>query len=103
MSKTGVRIKNRRKELGLTADELAERLNVSRSTIFRYENGDIEKVPADFIKTIAQALSTTPDYLMGWDDSTFTIAAHLNTDDLTKAELEDVANYIDFIRNRRNN
>lgn len=32
-----------------------------------------------------------------------TIAAHLNTDNLTKDELDDIAKYIEFIKNRRNN
>lgn len=33
----------------MSADELAEKLGVSRSTIFRYEKGDIDKVPADHV------------------------------------------------------
>lgn len=31
-----------------------------------------------------------------------TIAAHLDTDKLTEAELNDVANYIEFIKSKRN-
>ena len=37
----GERIKIRRKELGYNADYLAKHLGVSRSTIFRYEKGEI--------------------------------------------------------------
>ena len=33
----GQRIKIRRKELGLSADELSEKLNKDRATIYRYE------------------------------------------------------------------
>ena len=68
MSDTGERIKQRRKEMGLTADVLAEKLGVSRSTIFRYEKGDIDKIPAESLSIIAAALNTTPAYLMGWKD-----------------------------------
>ena len=64
----GERIKQRRKELGISADDLVEKLGVARSTVFRYENGFIEKVPVDVIKTIANALQTTPEYLMGWEE-----------------------------------
>lgn len=64
----GERIKERRKELGITADTIAEKLGVSRSTIFRYEKGDIEKLPVDVLEPIATILHTTPAYLMGWDD-----------------------------------
>jgi transcriptional regulator with XRE-family HTH domain len=64
----GQRIKQRRKQLEISADFLAEKLGVSRSTIFRYENGDIGKMPIDIIKPIAEALQTTPEYLMGWEN-----------------------------------
>lgn len=63
----GERIKQRRKEMKLSADDLAKRLGKDRSTIFRYENGDIEKLPIDILKPIATALATTPEYLMGWE------------------------------------
>lgn len=61
----GERIKYRRKELGISADKLAERIGVSRATVFRWENGAIEKVPGDTLVPIAQALSVSPAYLMG--------------------------------------
>lgn len=63
------RIKERRKELGYNADYVAEQLGVSRSTIFRYENGDIEKIPVDIVEKLANILKTTPDFLMGRADS----------------------------------
>ncbi len=66
---TGQRIKDRRKAIGLSAERLAEMLGVSPATIYRYENGDIEKVPGDRLGPIASALNTTPAYLMGWEDS----------------------------------
>ena len=63
----GERIKLRRKELNISAVDLGKRLGVARSTIFRYESGFIEKLPVDSLKAIADALETTPEYLMGWD------------------------------------
>ena len=65
---TGQRMKFRRKEIGLSAEHLADILGVSPATIYRYENGDIEKVPGDRLAPIANALRTTPAYLMGWGD-----------------------------------
>lgn len=64
----GERIKLRRKELKLSADAVAEKLGVSRSTIFRYEKGDIEKLPTNILGDIAEILKTTPAFLMGWED-----------------------------------
>lgn len=63
----GDRIKNRRKKMGLNADQLANKLNVSRSTIFRYENGDIEKLPTNILEKLSTELQTSPAYLMGWE------------------------------------
>lgn len=64
---TGQRMKARRKEIGLSAEYVAEILGVSPATIYRYESGDIEKVPGDRLEPIAKALQTTPQALMGWE------------------------------------
>ena len=63
----GHRIKERRKYLKMSAEELAKRLGKDRSTVYRYEKGDIENLPLDILEPIAQALETTPQFLMGWD------------------------------------
>lgn len=65
---TGERMKQRRKEVGLSAERVAEILGVSPATIYRYENGDIDKVPGNRLAPIAKALMTSPAYLMGWSD-----------------------------------
>lgn len=67
---TGERMKQRRKEIGLSAERVAEILGVSPATVYRYENGDIDKVPGNRLAPIADALMTTPAYLMGWADET---------------------------------
>ena len=64
----GDRIKSRRKHLRMSADELAKKLGKDRSTIYRYEKGDIENLPLDILEPVAKALNTTPQYLMGWED-----------------------------------
>ena len=64
----GERIKQRRLELGYTADTLAKMLNKNRATIYRYENGDIENMPIDVLEPLAKALNTTPAYLIGWQE-----------------------------------
>lgn len=65
---TGERIKARRREQGISAETLAERCGVSPATIYRYENGDIERVGIDKLPPIAEALHTTPAHLLGWED-----------------------------------
>lgn len=63
---TGERIRKRRKELGITADDLGSKVGIDRSTVYRYEKGDIEKVPISTLEPFADALNTTVAYLMGW-------------------------------------
>ena len=64
----GERIKKRREDLNMSVEALAKIIGKSRATIYRYENGDIEKLPTDMLIPFAEALSTTPQYLMGWTD-----------------------------------
>ena len=63
----GEGIKRRRKELGLSADQLAAAIGKDRSTIYRYEKGDIESAPVEVIVSLAQVLKMPPPYLLGWD------------------------------------
>lgn len=62
------RIKMRRKELGMSAEQVAEIMGVSPSTIYRYESKDIKNMSIDKVKPIAAALRTNPAWLMGWSD-----------------------------------
>lgn len=115
---TGQRMNERRKQLGISADTLAEKLGVSRSTIFRYESGAIEKMPIDIIKPIAAALHTTVEYLLGMDvpmqsqisDSTqntidvsedeFTYAMYNEGKDLTPEQKQSVLDMVRFLKSQ---
>lgn len=65
----GKRIKERRKSLGMSAEDVAEMIHVSPATVYRYESEDIKNMRTDKLVPIASALSTTPAYLMGWTDN----------------------------------
>ena len=64
---TGERIRTRRKQLGMSVDDLAAKLGKNRATIYRYESDTIE-MPACLLKPLADALDTIPDELMDWGD-----------------------------------
>lgn len=64
----GKKIKDLRTELNMSVDKLAEKLCKNRATIYRYEKGDIGNLPLDVLEPLADALETTPGYLMGWED-----------------------------------
>lgn len=89
----GEKIKLRRKELGLSAEEVAEQLGVSPATIYRYESNYINNMGVDKLKPIAKVLRVSEAYLMGWEtsdtiilaeDETSIINAYRNADSLTR-------------------
>lgn len=62
------RIKSRRTELGLTVEELAHKMGYKdKSSISKIENGKAD-IPQSKIAAFADALQTTPAYLMGWGE-----------------------------------
>jgi len=62
------RILNSREILGLSQDELAKKLGYkSRSSINKIEKGEND-IPISKVIAFAEALNTTPEYLMGWND-----------------------------------
>ena len=65
----GDRIRARREELHMSQEELATKLGYkSRSSVNKIElNG--RNLTQSKIKAIADALRTTPSYIMGWDDA----------------------------------
>lgn len=62
------RMKEKRLEHRLTLDDVARHVGTTRQTIQKYESGVITNIPSDKIELLAEALHTTPAYLMGWDD-----------------------------------
>lgn len=70
----GERIKERRKKLGISVDDLANKIGKNRATIYRYESKEIENLPTTVLEPLAKALATTPAALMGWDESGSTAA-----------------------------
>lgn len=64
----GEKIRQRRKELDMSVDELADILGKNRATVYRYESDEIENLSITVLEPLASALRTTPGALMGWID-----------------------------------
>lgn len=62
----GEKIRERRIHIGLGQTELADKVGISKQTLYKYENGIVTNIPSDKVEAIARALNTTPAYLMGW-------------------------------------
>lgn len=68
----GSKIKRRREELGLSVDELAEKLGKNRATIYRYESKSIENMPITILLPLVKVLNVSIEYLLGYVDSGLT-------------------------------
>lgn len=61
-------IKSRRKELNLTLEQVGDLVGVGKSTVRKWETGDIENMKRDKIVKLAKALKVSPSYIMGIDE-----------------------------------
>ena len=53
---------------GLTYDDLARRTNLPKSALYRYLNGDTEKIPIDRFQAVCHELNVDAGTLLGWKD-----------------------------------
>lgn len=72
----GERIKNLREMRGLSQVSLADRIGVSKQTLYKYENNIVTNIPSDKIEAIAEVTGSTPSYLMGWDEETAAVRVY---------------------------
>lgn len=73
-------LKSLRKSFGLTQDELANKLDVSRSTIGMYESGSREP-DYETLEAIADFFNVDTDYLLGRTTKTTVLPNHYYLDE----------------------
>lgn len=94
----GSRIREFRKRLGLSVDDVAEKLKKNRATIYRYESDDIENLPAPILEPLAKVLQTTPAELMGWEQSASPASDDLP--DLTPKDEREIMHLMDDMKEK---
>ena len=62
--KVGALIQKYREAAGLSVQDLADAIGKDRSTVYRYEKGEIEKLPSDLLVPVANALGVSPAQLI---------------------------------------
>lgn len=78
-----IKIRQLRMEQDMTLEQVAVIVGVGKSTVRKWETGMIANMKRDKIALLAKALSTTPAYLMGWDEEP---AAPIVEQQVTKEE-----------------
>lgn len=102
METVGERIARLREQRGMSQPQLAKELNVATSTIGMWETGK-RGLKDESLRILADFFNVTTDYLLGRTEdkekAPTLVAAHLD-DDLTEEQLDEVKNFIDFIKQR---
>ncbi|SEJ36236.1 Helix-turn-helix domain-containing protein [Propionispira arboris] len=68
-STIGEKLKYLRLNNSLTQEEVGKKINVSKQTLYKYENGIITNIPSDKIEILAEIYHVSPAYLMGWENT----------------------------------
>lgn len=102
MYSLGAIIKTLRTEKNMTQTDLADKLNLTKSNISKYENNVVDP-SIEVLKVMSDIFDVSIDYLLGKTNVrnySETFAAHTDDEDLSdeaKAELE---NFKDYLRNK---
>ncbi len=105
LKKFAERLTNIIKENNVDISTLANKLGIkSKSTIYRYMNGEMApKITT--VKYLAEIFNVNPVWLMGYDVpmrlSNSLDNKLLDLSDLSKSEIQEVKNYVDYIKNRK--
>ncbi len=77
----GEKIKALRLERGMTLEQVGDIVGVGKSTVRKWESGQIANMRRNKIALLARALGVTPGYLMGWET-----ASKIHAETITELE-----------------
>ena len=67
---------------GLTYEELAKRTNLPKSALYRYLNGDTEKIPIDRFQAVCEELHVDAGTILGWREESPPDTVEVKSDDI---------------------
>ena len=94
----GERLKELREKLGISQVDFAAKINVSKQTLYKYENNIITNIPSDKIEAAAKLGNISPAYLMGWSESLSD-----KSPELTARDERDIKKDLDSLREKLEN
>lgn len=65
----GDRIREYRKKMGMSQEELAAKVDVTKQAIYKYESNIVTNIPLDKIEIMSSVFGIPPSRLMGWNTS----------------------------------
>lgn len=95
-----------RRQKKMTQKELAKQLGVNNSAVSNWETG-VNSIDIDTLFKVCKILGVTANDMYGWDNGELTsnkpttLAAHFDGEDYTAEELEEINNFVEFVKQRR--
>lgn len=69
MKTMGLRIRQKRTELGLTMEELGDKLGVQRQAINKWEKGEVQNIKRSYVTKMSELFDVSPAWLMGFENT----------------------------------
>lgn len=88
----GEQLKKLRKSLNLSQERFAERMGMSKDTIYNYEKGKTA-IPHDLIKRLCQEFNVSADYFYFEKDKPLVEGFDISTKDVFSRELEQCTDF----------
>lgn len=106
--KVGKRLKEARELRRVTLENAGKRVDVHKSTVLRWENGETEKIKLPILETLAEYYDVNIMWLMGYDvpmERDFRYASNngIDTEGLDENDIAEINKFIEFIRNKKKN
>lgn len=116
----GENLRYLRKLNSMTLEEVGEKIDAPRQTVFKYEKGIVTNIPLNKIKSLAEIYNVTPAYIMGLEntksielkerelikvkeDMSLLKKKYEFIDNLNEEEIESVKKYVEFLKSKRKN
>jgi len=93
----GERLKQLREQLGMSQVDFATKINVSKQTLYKYENNIITNIPSDKIESAARICNVSPAYIMGWGNDLSPITSDTSSE-LTARDAKDIAKILEHTK-----
>jgi transcriptional regulator with XRE-family HTH domain len=84
----------------MNANELARKINVSPQTIYSMIKRDSKKADIEVLLKIADIFGVNAEYFV-YEQKPVTIAAHFDGNEYTKEELDEIRQFAEFVKNKR--
>ena len=103
------RLRELRKEKKLSLIELSEAVHINKSSIARFETGEVE-MKADTLKLFSDYFQVTTDYLLGNTDDRNSSATALDNVDIafynqhgivSDAQKQEIQSFIEFVKRKQ--